>query len=257
MTTSDEILGLCQRILEIPAIEHDDKERLYSFLDDSILNIDDKTVTDIIQGLRERNMHEPFLLDRDAYEYAREAALARAIIKAGDRSPLRGFRSARWYEDAHNFENYDLIRCSPKRILVVGSGPYPTTAMSLMDTFPDSSVDCIDKSKEACELSKEVSKVYGHCLHVIHDDALAIKSLMTYDCVLVGTVVGVCDSEKDSVIEHFLRLVAPRTTLAFRTATGPGRIVYPTVHLTQFDNLDFRILANSPQKTWTTIILTF
>ena len=257
MTSTNEILGLCQRILEVPAIQHNEKERLYSIIDASLLGINNETVTDIVKGLRERNIHETFLLDRDAYEYDREVVLARSIIGAGDKSPLQNFRSAGWYEDAHNFENSALIQYSPKRILVIGSGPFPTTAISLMDTFPGSSVVCIEKSKEACELSEKVAKIYGHYLHVIHDDALAIKSLIAYDCVLVGTVVGVRDADKDSVIEHFLKLVAPRTTLAFRTAAGPGRIVYPTVRLSRFENFDFRILDNPPQKTWTTIILTF
>lgn len=254
--TTEQILTLCQSILALFPNQNVGKERLYSLLDDSIINLDATAVTTIIDRLRALGIHEELLLDRDAYEYAREVALAEAIIAVGDQSPLQNFRSAQWYHDAHHFENAALAQYAPNNILMVGSGPFPSTALSLLQSFPNANIHCLEKRRQACNLSQEVAEILGHGNLYIHwGNALSRTTLEMYDCIIVGTVVGVLTDEKNTIIDYFLALSNPGTTLAFRTATGPGKIIYPTVDLSLFDGSKFQILDNPPQKTWTTIIV--
>ena len=257
MTTVSKIVGICQDILKVPASNHTEKERLYSLLDNSIVDLTPTTRTAIVCDLGLLGIHESLLLDRNEYEYNREITLARVIVAAGDQSPLQNFRSAQWYHDAHHFENAALAQYSPKNILMVGCGPFPSTALSLMDSFPDANLVCMDKSATAYHLAIEVTEIFGHKLYGGCVDVLMLPgwTLEQYDCILVGTVVGVLEQEKRDIVNHFLRSVAPGTTLAFRTAIGPGTIIYPSIQPPMLEGHDFHILTNPPQKTWTTIII--
>jgi hypothetical protein len=257
MTTTSKIVRLCQDILALTIEQDAEKERLHSLLDDSITNLTPTTITAIVCDLRLLGIHESLLLNRNDYEYNREIALARDIVAAGDQSPLQNFRSAQWYHDAHHFENAALAQYSPKNILMVGCGPFPSTALSLMDSFPDANLTCLDKNATAYHLAIEVTEIFGHKLYGGCVDVLCLPgwTLEQYDCILVGTVVGVLEQEKSDIVNYFLHGVTPGTTLAFRTATGPGKIIYPTVDLSLLDGRDFRVLSNPPQKTWTTILI--
>jgi len=253
----DTLVALCQKVLEVPVLAHAEKEHLYSLLDDSVMNLHHGTIATITDHLQTLGIHEELLLDRDAYEYTREVALAKAIIDVGDQSPLENFRSTQWYHDAHCFENAALAQYSPTNILMVGCGPFPSTALSLMDSFPDANLVCLDKDTTAYHLATEVVEIFGHKLYGGCVDVLKLPgwTLKQYDCVLVGTVVGVRKQEKSDIVNYFLHGVTPGTTLAVRTATGPGEIIYPTVDLDLFNDLDYRVLPNPPQKTWTTILM--
>ncbi len=56
------------------------------------------------------------------------------------------------------------------------------------------------------------------------------------------------------MVAHFLKFVPASTLLILRTAIGPGRIVYPSVDLNQLAGIEYRVLTDPPQKTFTMII---
>jgi nicotianamine synthase len=91
-------------------------------------------------------------------------------------------------------------------------------------------------------------------MEIIHADALTLKDFSEYDCVIVGTVVGVTKAERRRVVDHFLEFVPASTLLILRTAIGPGRVVYPSVDLRQLEGMEYRILTDPPQETFTMII---
>ena len=165
------------------------------------------------------------------------------------------FRSANWYEEAHRFELDALAPYAPKRVLVVGAGPFPTTALSLMRADRGTTVACIELRAEAYTLATQVARISNcEALQVIHADALTVEDFSAYDCVIVGTVVGVSEADKRRVVEHFLKFVPTSTLLVLRTAIGPGRIVYPSVDLSQLAGIEFQVLTEPPQETFTMII---
>ena len=251
----ERALALCLRAVDEPKPGLAALERLFAELDELLFGVDESFTRWILEHPRFRPIQGRLHTIRAEYEYDRERELARALIAAGDESPLARFRSAAWYEEAHNFELAALAPYAPKRLLVVGAGPFPTTALSFMQAHPDAAVSCVELRAEAYTLAIQVARI-SKCedLRVIHADALAFEDFSAYDCVIVGTVVGVSEEEKRRVVEHFLTHVPTSTLLVIRTAIGPGRIVYPSVDLAQLVGIEFRVLADPPQETFTMII---
>ena len=251
----EHVLALCLAVSAEPAPPPAEQERLFAELDELLFGVDEEFTRWILEHPQFQPVKQRLHQVRAEYEYDRERDLARALVAAGDESPLASFRSAGWYEEAHKFELEALAPYAPRRLLVVGAGPFPTTALSFMRAHPGASVACIELRAEAFTLATQVARI-SHCegLQVIHGDALNVEDFSDYDCVIVGTVVGVSEAEKHRVVEHFLKFVPASTLLVLRTAIGPGRIVYPCVDLNQLAGIEYRILTDPPQETFTMII---
>ena len=251
----ERALALCLSVTSEPVPSPAEQERLFAELDELLFGVDEAFTQWILDHPQFRPIRGRLHAVRAEYEYDRERDLARALIAAGDESPLAGFRSAGWYEEAHKFELAALAPYAPERLLVVGAGPFPTTALSFMQAHPEASVACLEVRAEAYTLATQVARI-THCedLQVIHADALTVRDFSAYDCVIVGTIVGVSEVEKRRVVEHFLTHVPVETLLVIRTAIGPGRIVYPSVDLGQLAGIKYRVLEGPPQETFTMII---
>lgn len=251
----ERALALCLRVSTEPLPSPAEQERLFAELDELLFGVDEEFTQWILEHPRYQPIKERLHEIRAEYEYDRERALARRLVAAGDESPLAGFRSASWYEVAHQFELDALAPYAPKRVLVVGAGPFPTTALSFMRAHRDAAVACIELRAEAYTLATQVARISNcEALQIIHADALTLEDFSAYDCVIVGTVVGVSEAEKRRVVEHFLEFVPKTALLVLRTAIGPGRIVYPSVDLSQLAGIEFWILTEPPQETFTMII---
>jgi hypothetical protein len=251
----ERALALCLQVTAGQTPSPAEQEHLFAELDELLLGVDEEFTQWVLDHPQFRPIRGRLHEIRAEYEYDRERDLARALVAAGDESPLEKFRSTAWYEEAHEFELQALAPYAPKRLLVVGAGPFPTTALSFMHAHPDATVACIELRAEAYTLATQVARI-SNCedLRVIHADALTIEDFSEYDCVLVGTIVGVNEQDKRRVVEHFLKYVPPSTLLIIRTAIGPGRIVYPSVDLNQLADVEHRVLIDPPQETFTMII---
>ena len=248
-------LALCLRAAAEPLPASREQERLFAELDELLFGVDDAFVDWILEHPDFVPIRERLHAVRAEYEYDRERDLARALVAAGDESPLAKFRSTTWYEEAHAFELAALAPYAPERVLVVGAGPFPTTAISFMRAHRDAHVACVELRAEAYTLATQVARISAcENLEVIHADALKLRDFSDYDCVIVGTVVGVSEAEKRNVVSHFLDHVPASTLLILRTAIGPGRIVYPSVDLRQLAGIAYEVLVDPPQETFTMII---
>ena len=251
----ERVLALCLAVSAEPAPSPAEQERLFAELDELLFGVGEEFTQWILEHPRFQATRQRLHEIRAEYEYDRERDLARALVAAGDESPLASFHSAGWYEEAHKFELDALAPYAPQRLLVVGGGPFPTTALSFMRAHPGATVACIELRAEAYTLATQVARI-SNCesLQVIHADALKFEDFSDYDCVIVGTIVGVSEAEKRRVVEHFLKFVPTSTLLILRTAIGPGRIVYPSVDLNQLAGIEYRVLTDPPQETFTMII---
>ncbi len=248
-------LALCLAVAADPLPSPAEQERLFAELDALLFGVDEEFTRWILDHAQFRPIEERLHEVRAEYEYDRERDLARALVAAGDESPLAGFRSAGWYEEAHDFELEALAPYAPKRLLMVGAGPFPTTAISFMRAHPEARAACIELRAEAYTLATQVARISGcGAMEIIHADALTLEDFSDYDCVIVGTVVGVTKAERRKVVDHFLGCVPASTLLILRTAIGPGRIVYPSVDLGQLEGIEYRVLTDPPQETFTMII---
>jgi hypothetical protein len=251
----ERALAICLQVCAEPIPPPQEQENLFAELDELLLGADEAFSQWLLEHPQFAPIRGRLHRIRAEYEYDRERDLARALVAAGDESPLAGFRSASWYHEAHEFELDALAPYAPKRLLVVGAGPFPTTALSFMHAHPDARVACIELRAEAFTLATQVARICNcEALQVIHADALDLEDFSAYDCVLVGTIVGVSEEEKRRVVAHFLKYVPSSTLLIIRTAIGPGKIIYPSVDLSQLASITYRILANPPQETFTMII---
>jgi len=251
----ERALALCLRVTAEPTPSPAEQERLFAELDELLFGVTEEFTQWILEHAHFRPVRRRLHEIRADYEYDRERDLARALVAAGDESPLASFRSAGWYEEAHTFELEALAPYAPERLLVVGAGPFPTTALSFMRAHPGAAVACVELRAEAYTLATQVARI-SNCegMQVIHADALTMEDFSDYDCVIVGTVVGVSEAEKRRVVEHFLKFVPASTLLVLRTAIGPGRVVYPSVDLKQLAGIEYRVLTDPPQETFTMII---
>lgn len=248
-------LSLALRVTADPVPSAAAQERLFAELDELLFGVDDEFTEWILRHESFRPIEERLHLIRAEYEYDRERDLARALVAAGDESPLGSFRSHGWYEEAHAFELEALAPYAPENLLMVGAGPFPTTAISFMRAYPDASVACVELRAEAYTLATQVARISDcEAMRIVHADALAMRDFSEFDCVLVGTVVGVTRAERRRVVQHFLEHVPPEALLILRTAIGPGRIVYPSVDFALLEGIDYRILLDPPQETFTMII---
>jgi len=251
----ERALALCLQVSAEPPPGDARQEALFAELDALLLGADEAFVESILEHPEFVPIRERVHTIRAEYEYVRERDLARALVAAGDESPLDKFRSNDWYEQAHRFELEALAPYAPSRVLVVGAGPFPTTAISLMRAYPQAHVACVELRAEAYTLATQVARI-SDCpqLEVIHADAMRMQDFSQFDCVLVGTVVGVSAAEKRGVVEHFLEHVPASALLVLRTAIGPGRVVYPSVDLEQLSGIAYRVLYDPPQETFTMIL---
>ena len=247
-------LALCHQAVGDPELPYAAQERLYSELD--ALLIENETLPDaLLADAAFQALHVDLLMVRADYEFERERFLAEAIIDAGDTSPLEAFRSKESYDGAHAFEHAALAPYAPRRTLFVGSGPFPSTAMAFLRAHPGTSVACIERRADGCRMAAELARIFGcEDLEIILADALEITDFAAFDCVHVGTVVGVLPEEKSRVVAHFKRRVPPDALLALRTSVGPGRIIFPAVDLDDLSDVGYRLLPNPPQRTYSLIL---
>lgn len=250
-----DALSLCRLIVSVPAAECGRLERLFAALEARLDGFDRKMVRSMLGAPGFRAIHGRLQAVRAGYEYGRERDLARAIAAGGGSRALADFRSRAWYDRAHEFEARLFRPFAFKRVLFVGLGPYPTTALALAGSHIGSSITCVDRCPEACALAERVARmVGGEPFRVVNANAFEITDFTGFDCILVGLVVGATDSEKRQVVRHFLRWVPKTVVLVLRCADGPGLLFYPSIDPRWIQDRRVRVVPDPPQKTFTAIV---
>jgi nicotianamine synthase-like protein len=232
------------------------REQVFTELDHILARLEPAKITSVLGDPAYIAMRENVHSVRADYEYQREYVLAKEIIGAHNRAPARAFRSAEWYSQATHFEMQALIPYQPRRMLFVGSGPFPISPLSYMAEDPAVEVTCLERSPDASEHAVEVAKVFGFDqLKVITADAFDVADYDDFDCVMVGLVVGTSDSDKNRIVDHFLRRVPNSTLLTFRTAVGSGRVIYPSIEPGRFGDAPYTELPDPPHESFTMVLL--
>ncbi|MEM8839374.1 MAG: nicotianamine synthase family protein [Pseudomonadota bacterium] len=250
------LLTLCFDIVTHDLADGAKQEHLFAEIDEILERLPAKDIDALLRsssfGSIRNRVHEI----RAAYEYQRELELSREIIARENAAVANAFRSHDWYDKALDFETKALSEYAPKRLLFVGSGPFPTSPMAFQRNDPAAKVTCMDRSGEACALAREVSAIFGMPdLDIVHADGAAKTDFSTYDCVIVGLVVGATERDKAEIVNHFLHYVPTSSLLCFRSATGSGRVIYPSVNLQALDGYDIDVLESPPHKSFTLVIV--
>lgn len=189
--------------------------------------------------------------ERAQYEYERELDLALEMLEK--KSVDIDYETKEWYEKTLSFECEILKAFKLKRILMIGTGPFPISAVSYMEKL-GVEVDGVEKDRLACKISEQVALLYNRKFLVMHEDAFNLTDFSGYDCIIVGLVVGPTDEEKKMIVKHFLKHAPDDILLVFRTAWGKGKKIYPSVEIAGYNefqdplNGDFTILVVDRSK---------
>lgn len=177
--------------------------------------------------------------------YAYEKAWSLFISES--ETPKKTLKIYPGYEGYKVLTYSELKRATPKKvkkILFVGSGPVPMTPIFL--AYKKINVDCIDISREACELADSLTKKLGirKYMRFIESDILEYDDFQTYDIVWVAVMAGATDEQKKVIVKHLRDHIRSKQILIMRTGFGIGKFIYATIDQKYFDG--FLVSSNKP-----------
>lgn len=102
---------------------------------------------------------------------------------------------------------------SKDKVLFVGSGPFPITAI-LVHELTHSQIDCVEINKSSAELSKRVIDYlnYSDSIHTINKDALDID-YSEYTVI----VIAILAKPQDKIIEVIWKQISQGSRIIYRT----------------------------------------
>ncbi len=125
---------------------------------------------------------------------------------------------------------------SKDRVLFIGSGPFPISAI-LIATLCNASVDCYDCSREACEISSRViSKLeLSEKIRIFERNAQSVK-LSTIDTpgdygIYDVIVVALLAQPKENILHQLWKSLGPQPKVILRYSKGNRKVIYKGMEL--------------------------
>lgn len=155
------------------------------------------------------------------------------------------------------FDNYrqlsilerSLLPSPPRRVLFIGAGPLPLSALLLAEHLA-ATVVCLDTDPVAVDLGRAVAARLGSPLTFPeHADPAA------YDLVVVAALVGLSAGDKRHVLQDLRRTMAPGAVLLARSAHGLRTLLYPEVDPAAVEGFDRLSLTHPPAPVINSIVL--
>jgi len=168
------------------------------------------------------------------YEYQREKTWSWKIINSKEPSfEIKKYPAYVFYKKLISFEfgiSNALYKRALNRILFIGSGPLPISSILLAENY-DIYVDCLDIQKEACEISSKLIPKLGLSgkINFMHKDITKMKSVETYDVIILATLAGETDREKQALLRYLIRSIKKDQILIIRTVQGLRSLLYPMI----------------------------
>lgn len=192
---------------------------------------------------------DEFLIDIDAQRMMQQIASsaetemeiywANEIINSPQ--PLETFNSFPYLDNyaklvAREIAQIEASGCqlaAQTRILMVGSGPLPMTALELMRQR-SVQVDHVDISPIAIALCQQVGRQLNiDCGHILGDGATAVLDAQ-YDAILIAGLAGESVEDKQAIVNNMLPALAKDGRLLLRSARGIRSLLYPGVRANDF-----------------------
>jgi nicotianamine synthase len=165
-------------------------------------------------------------------KYWVEKFLLKGDLQIGD---LREFQYFQNYEGLSEWEIDLIVKYSqnfPKKILLVGSGSLPLSAI-LMSWKAGVSVECWDCDSAAVEKSVELVKRLGveDRITVKLKDFFLEKDFKNFDLVLMAALVGINELDKIKVVKHLEKYLLDGQVVLLRTVEKLKTLFYQPVEL--------------------------
>jgi len=124
---------------------------------------------------------------------------------------------------------------SRRTCLVVGSGPLPTTALMLYNTY-NLTIACLDLAGDSRHTSEKIFRaarmpyLVEHIVADIHN----WTNFSSYDVVFINGLVGVSrdahgETEKSNILEHLMHNIKHDCLLIMRSGYCLGQLFYPEI----------------------------
>lgn len=122
------------------------------------------------------------------------------------------------------------------RVLMIGTGPLPLTALELM-AQRGAAVDHADISLTALALCSLVSnRLNFTCGHILGGGA-DIALTRTYDIIFIAALAGETAKQKQAIINNALPALAKEGRILLRSARGTRTLLYPGIRATAFSGI--------------------
>lgn len=221
----------------------DDIEPVYSELDELIRYATAQLHESILSDDRVRALAPANHRVRAAYERDKELIQARNLVQAADgRARLQRTIEHETYW-ALGQELRDAIDGS-RRIMVVGSGPLPLTALCIGATL-DVRVTCVERDAECHDLARQLITMSGldEKFESINADILDLTEFDGYDAIVGVVLLGVStdgqqESTKATIAHHIIERMSPGMRMVLRDPHGLGKLLYPSVDLASSAQVD-------------------
>jgi nicotianamine synthase len=221
----------------------DDIEPVYSELDELIRYATAQLHESILSDDRVRALAPANHRVRAAYERDKELIQARNLVQAADgRARLQRTIEHETYW-ALGQELRNAIDGS-RRIMVVGSGPLPLTALCIGATL-DVRVTCVERDAECHDLARQLITMSGldEKFESINADILDLTEFDGYDAIVGVVLLGVStggqqESTKATIAHHIIERMSPGMRMVLRDPHGLGKLLYPSVDLASSAQVD-------------------
>ncbi len=180
---------------------------------------------------------------RAAYERDKELIQARNLLQARDGRA----RLQRTIEHETYWALGEELRGAidgSRRILVVGSGPLPLTALCIGSTL-DVRVTCVERDAECHDLGRQLIALSGleQRFESINADILDLTEFDGYDAIVGVVLLGVSttgqqESTKATIAHHIIDQMSPGMRMVLRDPHGLGKLLYPSVDLAPSNHVD-------------------
>jgi nicotianamine synthase len=221
----------------------DDIEPVYSELDELIRYATAQLHESVLSDDRVRALAPANHRVRAAYERDKELIQARNLVQAADgRARLQRTIEHETYW-ALGQELRNTIDGS-RRIMVVGSGPLPLTALCIGATL-DVRVTCVERDAECHDLARQLISMSGldEKFESINADILDLTEFDGYDAIVGVVLLGVStggqqESTKATIAHHIIDRMSPGMRMVLRDPHGLGKLLYPSVDLASSAQVD-------------------
>ena len=223
----------------------DDIEPVYGELDELIRYATVDLHESILSDQRVRALAPANHRVRAAYERDKELIQARSLVQAGDgRARLK-----RTIEHETYWALGEELRSAidgSRRILVVGSGPLPLTALCIGSTL-DVRVTCAERDAECHDLGRQLIAMsgLGGRIESINADVLDLTELDGYDAIVGVVLLGVSnggggqqENTKAAIARHIIDKMSPGMRMVLRDPHGLGKLLYPSLDLDPSADVD-------------------
>jgi nicotianamine synthase len=221
----------------------DDIEPVYGELDELIRYATTELHESVLSDERVRALAPANHRVRAAYERDKELIQARNLVRAGDGRA----RLQRTIEHETYWALGEELRSAldgSRRIMVVGSGPLPLTALCIGSTL-DVGVTCVERDAECHDLGRQLIAMSGleERFESINADILDLTEFEGYDAIVGVVLLGVStggqqESTKATIAHHIIDRMSPGMRMVLRDPHGLGKLLYPSVDLAPSNHVD-------------------